>query len=280
MINRYFSKFRQKSQNRLDLKRTGTMTTLDFPLRKKNHEKISMVTCYDASFASLIEGTELDCILIGDSCSMVMHGNPTTLPADIGMMVTHTKAVRSKTKKFIVSDMPFLTTRKGLENAVDCAGQLLVAGANAVKIEGVDGQEDIISHLVKSGIPVMSHLGLTPQFYNAFGGHKRQGKTEESVEKIKREAKMAEELGCFSVVLECIPQELAEEITQSILIPTIGIGCGNDCDGQVLVLQDLLGMSDFTPKFVKKYLDGRNLITVALNEYVRDVKNGVSNESN
>ena len=256
------------------------MTTLDFPLRKTNGDKISMVTCYDSSFASLIESTEIDCILIGDSCAMVMHGQPTTLPADIDMMVSHTKSVRNTTKKFIVSDMPFLTTRKGVEFATECAGRLLVAGANAVKIEGVDGQRDIIDHLVQSGIPVMSHLGLTPQFFNAFGGHKRQGKTEDSVEKIKREAKMAEEAGCFAIVLECIPPELAQEITESVSIPTIGIGCSNTCDGQVLVLQDLLGMSNFTPKFVKKYLDGKTLITNALNQYARDVKNGVSNESN
>ncbi|MCR5613287.1 3-methyl-2-oxobutanoate hydroxymethyltransferase [Treponema sp.] len=251
------------------------MTLLDFPKRKNSNQKISMVTCYDASFARLVNESAVDCILIGDSCAMVMHGEHTTLPATIEMMALHTKAVRNGTDKFIVSDMPFLSTRKGLEYATDCAGKLLVAGANAVKIEGVDGQEDVIEHLVKSGIPVMSHLGLTPQFYNAFGGHKKQGKTEDSVEKIKREAKAAQELGCFSIVLECIPAELAREITNSVSIATIGIGAGLDCDGQVLVLQDLLGMSDFTPKFVHHFMDGKKLITDALNEYAKEVSGGI-----
>ena len=170
------------------------MTILDFSERKQNHQKISMITCYDASFAKLVNNSKIDCILIGDSCSMVMHGEKTTIPATIEMMVSHTKAVRNGTDKFILSDMPFLSTRKGIEHAVDCAGKLLVAGANAVKIEGIFGQEEIIKHLVQSGIPVMSHIGLTPQFYNALGGHKRQGKTEQARQKIKEEALLSETL--------------------------------------------------------------------------------------
>ena len=148
------------------------MNTLDFIKFKEQGHKISMITCYDTTFARLINETDIDCILIGDSCSMVMHGENTTIPAKMEWMEEHTRSVRNGTDKYIVSDMPFLTTRKGIEYATECAGRLLVNGANCVKIEGVFGQEDVIRHLVMSGIPVMSHLGLTPQFYQAFGGHK------------------------------------------------------------------------------------------------------------
>lgn len=247
------------------------MTTLDFAAYKKDGRKISMVTCYDATFAKIIDKTDIDTILIGDSASMVMHGESTTIPTKMEWMEEHTRSVRNGTSKFIVADMPFLTTRKGQDYATDCAGRLLVAGANSVKIEGVFGQEKILEHLTLSGIPVMAHLGLTPQFYQAFGGHKMQGKTEEAAEKIIEEAKLAEKVGCFSLVLECIPKDLAKKITESVGIPTIGIGAGRDCDGQVLVLQDMLGMSGFKPKFVKQYMDGLSLITGALNEYAREV---------
>lgn len=247
------------------------MTTLDFLKFKQENKKISMITCYDATFARIVDQTDIDCILIGDSCSMVMHGESTTLPAKMEWMVEHTRSVRNGTSKYIVADMPFLTTRKGLEFATDCAGQLLVAGANCVKIEGVFGQEDILRHLVMSGIPVMAHLGLTPQFYQAFGGHKMQGKTDAAAEKIIEEAKKAEELGCFCVLLECIPAALAERISMEISVPTIGIGAGVNCDGQVLVLQDMLGMSGFKPRFVRQYLNGLELIKGALNQYASDV---------
>lgn len=247
------------------------MTTLDFFKYKSEKHKISMVTCYDTTFARIAEKTDIDCLLIGDSLSMVMHGESTTIPAKMEWMEEHTRSVRNGTKKYIVSDMPFLTTRKGIEFAADCAGKLLVAGANCVKIEGIFGQEEIIRHLVLSGIPVMSHLGLTPQFYQAFGGHKMQGKTEEAASKIIEEAKLAEELGCVAIVLECIPYGLAEKITESVKIPTIGIGAGAKTDGQVLVLQDMLGMSGFHPRFVRQYLNGAELIENALNSYAKDV---------
>lgn len=247
------------------------MNSLDFFKYKQEKRKISMVTCYDTTFARLVEQTAVDCILIGDSLSMVMHGESTTIPAKMEWMEEHTRSVRNGTKKYIVSDMPFLTTRKGIEFATDCAGKLLVAGANCVKIEGIFGQEEIIQHLVLSGIPVMSHLGLTPQFFQAFGGHKMQGKTEEAANKIIEEAKLAEKFGCVAIVLECIPSELAKKITESVKIPAIGIGAGAETDGQVLVLQDLLGMSGFRPRFVRQYLNGAELITNALNAYAKDV---------
>lgn len=252
------------------------MTVIDFPVYKQNHKKISMVTCYDATFARLVSNSSIDTILIGDSCAMVMHGENTTLPATIEMMADHTRSVRNGAPdKFILADMPFLSTRKGKEKAAEMAGRLLVAGANAVKIEGLDGQEDVIEHLVKSGIPVMIHLGLTPQFYNAFGGHKRQGKTEDQASRILHDALRAQELGCFGILLECIPTELAKKITDETFIPTIGIGAGPYCDGQVLVLQDLLGMGDFSPKFVHKYIDGKKIITDALNQYAQEVSESV-----
>lgn len=247
------------------------MTTLDFLKFKQENKKISMITCYDATFARIVDQTDIDCILIGDSCSMVMHGESTTIPAKMEWMVEHTRSVRNGTSKYIVADMPFLTTRKGIEYATDCAGQLLVAGANCVKIEGVFGQEEILRHLVMSGIPVMAHLGLTPQFYQTFGGHKMQGKTDKAAEKIIEEAKKAEELGCFCVLLECIPAALAERISKEISVPTIGIGAGLNVDGQVLVLQDMLGFSGFKPRFVRQYLNGLDLIKSALNKYASDV---------
>lgn len=247
------------------------MTTLDFLKFKQENRKVSMVTCYDATFARLIDQTDIDCILIGDSCSMVMHGESTTIPATMEWMCEHTRSVRNGTSKYIVADMPFLSTRKGLEHATDCAGRLIVAGANCVKIEGVFGQEEILRHLVMSGIPVMAHLGLTPQFFQAFGGHKMQGKTDAAAEKILEEAKKAEEIGCFCVLLECIPASLAERIAKTVSVPVIGIGAGVNVDGQVLVLQDLLGMSGFKPRFVRQYLNGEELIRNALNHYAGDV---------
>lgn len=250
------------------------MTVLDFSARKNEGRKISMVTCYDSTFAKIIDKTDIDTILIGDSCSMVMHGESTTLPATINWMEEHTRSVRNGTSKFILADMPFLSTRRGINYATECAGRLLQAGANAVKIEGVFGQEDVLRHLVMSGIPVMAHLGLTPQFYQAFGGHKMQGKTEEAAAKIKEEALIAEKIGCFSVLMECIPQAVAADITKSLSVATIGIGAGAGCDGQVLVLQDMLGMSGFKPRFVKQYMDGLSLITSALNEYASEVAVG------
>ena len=245
-------KIYERFANRGDIE----ILTIDDEKRKDPVEKAKMINASDFTFLCLPDAASIE--------SVALCTNPKTRIIDA--------STAHRTNPAWAYGFPELD--KSFREKIISSNRVAVPGCYA------SGFNAIAYPLVKSGIPVMSHLGLTPQFYNAFGGHKRQGKTEDSVEKIKREAKMAEELGCFSVVLECIPQELAEEITQSILIPTIGIGCGNDCDGQVLVLQDLLGMSDFTPKFVKKYLDGRNLITVALNEYVRDVKNGVSNESN
>jgi 3-methyl-2-oxobutanoate hydroxymethyltransferase len=242
----------------------------------KNERKISMITCYDSWSARIVDASNIDMILVGDSLAMVMHGYESTLPADMNMMTLHTRAVRKgAANTFIVSDMPFLSYRKGLAQAVEAAGELMRNGANAIKLEGLNGNQKIIEHLVQSGIPVMGHLGLTPQSVNQFGGNKVQGKKEEQADKIAEDALKLEQLGCFSIVLECVPASLAEKITSRLKIPTIGIGAGNKTDGQVLVMQDMLGMNDeFKPRFLRCYLQGENLFKDAFNRYADDVKSG------
>lgn len=246
----------------------------EFRKAKSEAQKISMVTCYDAWTAKIIESSHTDCILVGDSVAMVVHGYDSTIPADIPMIATHTAAVRrGAPTKFIVADMPFLSVRKGLLEAMNGVEQLMKAGANAVKIEGVLGQEEIIKHIVESGVPVMGHLGLTPQSIHQLGGFKVQGKTASDAFKILEDAKKLEELGCFSLVLECVPVALAQEITENSQIPVIGIGAGPSVDGQVLVLQDLLGMNIyFKPKFLRQYLDGHQTLSKCLNDFNSDVK--------
>lgn len=235
-----------------------------------------MITCYDSWSARIVDASNIDMILVGDSLAMVMHGYESTLPADMNMMTLHTRAVRKgAANTFIVSDMPFLSYRKGLAQAVEAAGELMRNGANAIKLEGLNGNQKIIEHLVQSGIPVMGHLGLTPQSVNQFGGNKVQGKKEEQADKIAEDALKLEQLGCFSIVLECVPASLAEKITSRLKIPTIGIGAGNKTDGQVLVMQDMLGMNDeFKPRFLRCYLQGENLFKDAFNRYADDVKSG------
>lgn len=252
------------------------MNTVENFMQFKNEgKKISMVTCYDSWSAKIIENTNIDAILIGDSTAMVMHGYENTINADIKMMSFHTAAVRRGVKnKFIVSDIPFLSHLKGRDNLIESVDILFKAGAQAVKLEGAENSLADIEFLVKSGIPVMGHLGMTPQSVHKFGGFKIQGRENGEADKILSEAKKLEDAGCFSMVLEMVPSELAKEITESLSIPTIGIGAGKDTSGQILVLQDLLGLSNgFNPKFLRKYLDGGNLIEKALNEYDNDVKN-------
>lgn len=248
-------------------------SVLDLKRAKKDQRKLSMVTCYDACMAKALSETEIDMLLVGDSVAMVMHGHADTLAADVTMMTTHTAAVRrGAANKFIVADMPFLSTRKGLNFAVEAAGELMRAGANAVKIEGVQGQKEIIAHIVESGIPVMGHLGLTPQSVHQLGGYKVQGKGDLDSERIMSEARGLEDAGAFSLVLECVPSTLAHEITSHLEISTIGIGAGVHVDGQVLVLQDMLGMSGgFQPKFLRRYAGGLEMIQTAVNRYHKDV---------
>ena len=248
----------------------------DLQIAKQNGKMISMVTCYDAWTARIIQASDVDCILVGDSLAMIAHGHDTTIPADPDLMALHVAAVvRGAPDKLIVGDFPFLAHRKGITAAVETAEKLMKAGAQAVKIEGVRGHEDVIQALVEAGVPVMGHLGLTPQSVHAFGGFRVQAKEQHAAEQLLRDAKKLEALGCFALVLEAIPNDVAERVTHALHIPTIGIGAGGGTSGQVLVLQDLLGMNpDFEPRFVRRYLDGFALLKGALDTFASDVRQG------
>jgi 3-methyl-2-oxobutanoate hydroxymethyltransferase len=248
----------------------------DFAAFKAERRKISIVTAYDAWSAHLVERSNVDAILIGDSAAMVMHGHTTTVPATVSLMALHTAAVaRATTDTFLIADMPFLSYRQGVRPAMRAVGTLLKNGAHAVKLEGVDGNERVIRQIVESGVPLMGHIGMTPQSVHQFGGFRVQGRRSEDADRILREAHELERLGCFSIVLECIPAELGGRITSELTIPTIGIGAGPCTDGQVLVLQDLWGVgSEHAPRFVRRYLDGDAVLTDALNRYNDDVKGG------
>ena len=250
------------------------MNILELKERKKKNSKLSMVTCYDSWSAKLIAQTPIDMILVGDSAAMVMHGFQETIPATIDMMAMHIAAVRrGAPKSFIVGDMPFMSYRGSVDKVVEAVQKLMQAGANCIKLEGCSGNESVIQHLVGSGVPVMGHLGLTPQSVNTLGGNKVQGRDQSAKHQILEDAKALEAAGCFSLVLECVPAELAAQITSSLSIPTIGIGAGPNCDGQVLVLQDLLGLSgEFKPKFLRQYLNGGELIKSALEHFHSDVQ--------
>jgi len=251
-------------------------TVRDFARFKAERKKISMVTAYDAWSAYLVQRSQVDAVLVGDSAAMVMHGHPTTVPATLAVMALHTAAVaRAVTDKLLIADMPFLSYRRGIAAAMRATEALMRSGAQAIKLEGVDGHEDVIRHIIGSGVPVMGHVGLTPQFVHQFGGFRVQGRESADAEKIRTQAHALEELGCFSIVLECIPAELGARITSELAIPTIGIGAGACTDGQILVLQDLWGVGDGpAPRFVRQYVDGSAILTDALNRYDEDVKGG------
>jgi len=251
-------------------------SVLDFGAAKSSGQKISMVTCYDAAFARVLEASQVDSILVGDSAAMVMHGHPDTLAATVELMALHTAAVRrGAPTRFLITDLPFLSFRKGVPAALDAVAAMMRAGAQAVKLEGVAGHEDVIAAIAGSGVPVMGHLGLTPQSVNALAGYRVQGRSEDAAARIVEDAKRLEALGCFSIVLECVPSALGARITKAVGIPTIGIGAGADCDGQVLVLQDLLGLTGgHRPKFVRTYLDGAQAVREAIDRFDSDVKQG------
>ncbi|MNS51907.1 3-methyl-2-oxobutanoate hydroxymethyltransferase [compost metagenome] len=252
-------------------------TILDFQEKKHKKEKITMMTCYDYSFAKIAAASDIDCLLVGDSLAMTMHGHKTTLNASTNLMAVHTAAVvRGAGDKFVVADLPFMGYRKGLTANMTCVEKIMKAGASAVKLEGAIGNLELVRHIVDSGVPVMGHLGLTPQSVHQLGGYKVQGRDAKAQKKIMEQALALQDAGCFSLVFECVPSELAREITAKLEIPTIGIGAGADCDGQVLVLQDMLGMNaDFKPKFLKTYLNGFDLMKNAINQYNDEVKKGV-----
>lgn len=252
------------------------MNVLDFAGRKRVGQKLSVLTCYDYWSAQILNNSDIDCLLVGDSLAMVMHGYDSTVYATVDMMATHIAAVRrGAPNKFIIGDMPFLTTRKGLNAAMDAVTRLLQAGCNAIKVEGAAGQLDLTAHIVESGVPVMGHLGLTPQSVEALGGHRVQGRSDGAAQDIGDSARALEDAGCFALVLECVPAALATSITRSLMIPTIGIGAGAGTDGQVLVLQDMLGMNaNFNPTFLRQYLSGDIAIRNAVNQFHEDTLSG------
>lgn len=251
------------------------MSVLDFKNKKVTKEKISIVTCYDYTSARLVNSTRVDAILVGDSLAMTMYGELSTLPATVDLMAQHTSAVvKGAPDKFIIGDLPFLSYRASISESMSAIAKLMRAGAHAVKLEGAAGNEKLIQHIVESGVPVMGHLGLTPQSVHQLGGFRVQGRAKNQAELILSGAKTLEDCGCFSVVLECIPSSLGRTISEALSIPTIGIGAGLDTDGQVLVWQDLLGLNkEFQAKFVRKYLNAGEQIELALNQYADDVRN-------
>ena len=241
---------------------------------KAANRKLAMVTCYDYWSACLINETNIDAILVGDSAAMVMHGHRDTIPATVDMITYHTKAVaRGATKKFIVADLPFCSYRKDIPTTVSAVEAFIRAGAHAVKLEGAVGNEKTVRHIVDSGIPVMGHIGLTLQTIHQLGGFRVQGKDQQAAEKLMEQAMLLQKAGCFALVLECVPAKVAEKITTQLSIPTIGIGAGANTSGQILVLQDLLGMNpNFNAKFIKTYMKGAECIKKALNDYCQDVE--------
>lgn len=253
----------------------NTITTIQ-ELKRKN-EKIATLTAYDYSMAKLIDHAGVNIILVGDSLGMVMLGYENTIAVTMEDMIYHTKAVARGTKNaMLVTDMPFMSYQTSVYDAVVNAGRIMKeGGAEAVKLEGGIEVVPHIQAIVKASIPVMAHIGLTPQSVHAFGGFKVQGKEEAAAKKLIEEAKAVEEAGAFAVVLECVPAKLAEIISKMLTIPTIGIGAGAGCDGQVLVYQDMLGMfSDFKPKFVKNYGNVGSVMTDAFKQYIKEVKDG------
>jgi 3-methyl-2-oxobutanoate hydroxymethyltransferase len=248
-------------------------TIFDFARAKRDAKPIVMLAAYDASMARLLAGADIDAILVGDSAAMVAHGFPSTVHATVEMMAAHVAAVRRVAPEIVViADLPFLAVRRGSDAAVEAAGILMQAGATAVKVEGVTGHEQAIAHLIGSGIPVMGHLGVTPQAVH-LQGYRVQGRERGEAARIKAEARRLQQLGAFALVLECVVSPLAGAITRQLKIPTIGIGAGPTTSGQVLVLADLLGLDPgFRPRFVRRYVDGASLITEAVRAFGRDVR--------
>ena len=245
--------------------------------KKARQEKISMLTSYDYSTAGLVDQAGLDMILVGDSLGMVVLGYENTLAVTMDDMVHHTRAVvRGTQNAMVVADMPFLSYHISIKEAVRNAGRLIQeGGAQAVKLEGGVERVEAVKAILDAQIPVMGHIGLTPQSVNQFGGFKVQGKDLETARKLLRDAQALDKAGVFSIVLECVPSALAKKITEEVSVSTIGIGAGPDCDGQVLVINDMLGMfSGHIPKFVKKYVNLQPLIMEALKSYKKEVEEG------
>ena len=253
------------------------VTVRTFNEAKVTGEKLTMITCYDYSTAKLVDKSGIDSILIGDSLGMTMLGYEDTLSVTVDDMIHHSAAVaRGAKHPLIICDMPFMSYSTGIRDSVINAGRLIAEGhAHAVKLEGGVEVKDVIKAIVDAKIPVCAHIGLTPQAVNAFGGFRVQGKDEATVAKLFADAKAVEEAGAFAVVLECVPAALAKKLTEMLSIPTIGIGAGADCDGQVLVYQDMLGMfDDFVPKFVRQFAHIGEAMVQGFKDYDEAVKKG------
>lgn len=251
--------------------------TIPLLLAAKGRERISMLTAYDAPTAALLDAAGVDVLLVGDSLAMTVYGEPNTLSANMDTMIRHTRAVARATRRaLVVGDMPFLSYQAEPARAVENAGRFLAdGGAAAVKVEGGRRILPAVEAILAADIPVMGHLGLTPQSYRKFGGFKVQGREADSARQIRDDAKALAEAGCFAIVLECVPDSLAAEITADVAIPTLGIGAGASCDGQVLVFHDVVGLTrDLRPKFVRKYADLSTVIENAARAFTNDVKTG------
>jgi 3-methyl-2-oxobutanoate hydroxymethyltransferase len=253
------------------------VTINDIKHMKAKHEKIAMLTAYDYSTAKLVDEAGVPLILVGDSLGMVLLGYDSTIPVTIDEMIHHTKAVtRGAKQSLVIGDMPFMTYHTSTSDALRNAARFMQeGGAQAIKLEGGVTVADTVRRIVECGIPVMGHIGLTPQSVHQLGGHKVQGKTPETAELLLKDARALEQAGTFAVVLETVPAQLARLITEKISIPTIGIGAGPYCDGQVQVINDLLGMfSDFVPRHAKQYAKLADTIKSAIGDYVGEVKSG------
>lgn len=254
------------------------ITIHDLLKKKAEKRKITMLTAYDYPFARIVDEAGIDGIIVGDSLAMVVQGIENTLPVTMDEMVYHTKIVaRAVNNAIVIGDMPFMSYQASIEDAVRNAGRFLKeAGASAVKIEGGAEVAEHIRAMTKSDIPVMAHIGLTPQSIHRMGGYKIQGRTKEAAERLREEAHIAEDAGAFSLILEAIPAELAAQITEELTIPTIGIGAGPSCDGQVLVLHDVIGLFErFLPKFAKRYVNVKDEVLRAIKNYKEEVEKGV-----
>src|SRR6201747_1232382 len=251
------------------------VTTLTLEKMKEKGEKIAMITAYDFSFAKIFDAAGIDIILVGDSASNVMAGHETTLPITLDQMIYHASSVvRGAERSLIVVDLPFGSYQGNSKEALNSTIRIMKeTGAHSIKLEGGEEILESVKRIILSGVPVMGHLGLTPQSIYKFGTYTVRAKEEAEAEKLKRDAKLLEEAGCFAMVLEKIPALLAKEVSESLQIPTIGIGAGKYCDGQVLVMHDLLGITtEFQPRFLRRYLRLHEEITGAIQRYIKDVK--------
>lgn len=253
------------------------ISVLDFKKKKADRKKITMLTAYDYQMARIIDSSEADAVLVGDSLGMVMLGYDSTLRVTMREMIHHARAVRRGVKRaFLAVDMPFMSYQASREDAVRNAGRLVKeTGCDAVKLEGGAEVSDKVSAIIDAGIPVLGHIGLTPQSVSKLGGYRVQGREKRSAKKLIEDAASLEKAGCFSLILECVPSDLAKEITERSHIPAIGIGAGRYCDGQVLVTNDIIGCFEgFLPKFAKKYAEAGSLIKRAVSSFVEEVDSG------